>query len=125
MFDLWLHIFDLFCSLNVLAVSVYLTLMTASKHVQFFSKKIITDDWPHIAKLDWFTKRIRKLPRKVKMILLGVWVCFTFCLFDSKYSGIQNYLNHAFACMAASIEMEALYSLQFYKPKHNHIFQIQ
>jgi len=63
-FDLWLHLLDLFCTLSVLAVSMYFTLMTASKHVQFFSKKIVTDDWPCIAELDWFTMGIRKLPRK-------------------------------------------------------------
>ena len=63
-FDLWLRLLDLFCSLNVLAVSVYFTLLAASKHVQFFSQKIVTDDWPHTAELDWFTMGIRKLPRK-------------------------------------------------------------
>lgn len=58
------------------------------------------------------------------MIFLGMWVCFTFCFFNSEYSGIQNYVNHTFDCIVAFIEMEALYSPQFYKLKHNHNFKI-
>lgn len=63
--------------------SVHSNLMTAFKHIQLFSEKMITDDWPQIAKLDWFTKRIRKLPRKVKMIFLGCVLLFVSLITDT------------------------------------------
>lgn len=85
--------------------------MTSFEHMSFCSKKTVTDE-PQRTKLDWFTKRIRKLPRKVKMILLGYVLLF---IFSITYSGIQNYRNHTFEYIAAFIEMEALYSLQFCK----------
>lgn len=72
---------------------------------------MVTDDWPQIAKLEWFTKRIRKLPGKIKVILLGCVLLFISLITDD--SGIQNDLNHTFEYIAAFIEMEALYSLQF------------
>lgn len=72
---------------------------------------MVTDDWPQIAKLEWLTKRIRKLPGKIKVILLGC-VSLSISLITDD-SGIQNDLNHTFEYLAAFIEMEALYSLQF------------
>lgn len=72
---------------------------------------MVTDDWPQIAKLEWFTKRIRKLPGKIKVILLGCVLLFISLTTDD--SGFQNDLNHTFEYIAAFIEVEALYSLQF------------
>lgn len=51
------------------------------------------------------------------------WVCLTFYPFGNRYSGLQNYVNHSFGYVAAFTEMEALYSLQFYKLKHNHMLK--
>lgn len=56
-------------------------------------------------------KRVRKLPREVKVILLGCVLLFY--LFHNRYSGIHKYMNHTFEYRAAFIEMEPLHSLQF------------
>lgn len=58
------------------------------KPIQPFSKNKKADDGPQAATLDRFTKRIRKLSRKVKMIALGCLLLFVSWITDN--SDIQK-----------------------------------
>lgn len=115
-------VFDLFCSFEYVCRPCTCVCWPHQAHSAFF--------WEHEGRrqaTDCYIrsvyKGVRKLPRKVKMISVGCLLAF--CLLDNRYSLTQNYLNHTFEYLAQFIEMKTLFSLQFYKPKHNHSFTVQ